>query len=303
MASASTNALIHPQLHELIALRARVRAWPPPLRGSAGLSGVATSPFRGRGMEFAETRLYANGDDVRHMDWRVTARTGKAHTKLFHPERERVALLIADTTPGMYFGTRGCFKSVQAARAAALTAWAAQRSGDRIGILRGSHREGPLAPATGVRGVLRVLDAAARWYARPPSDDAGLADAFVAAARLLRPGARVIALIDPHSLAVLGDAALAAMAAHHELLFVLHTDPIETQPPRAPLPIASGGQRTRMDLGEAGDRARWQTRFSDALQAAMARLQRFGIRSHVLSTTDAVESLLPLLLGGGRGNR
>lgn len=303
MADAATNALIQPQLRDLIALRARVQAWPPPLRGSAGLSGVATSPFRGRGMEFAETRLYANGDDVRHMDWRVTARTGKAHTKLFHPERERVTLLIADTTSGLYFGTRGCFKSVQAARAAALVAWAAQRSGDRIGMLRGSHREGPVAPAAGVRGVLRVLDAAARWYERPPADDAGLADAFVAAARLLRPGARVVALIDPHTLTSLGDAALAAMGAHHELLFVLLTDPIETQPPRAPLPVASGGLRARMDLGDAADHARWQARFADELQAGRARLQRFGIRSHVLATTDAVESLLPLLLGGGRGSR
>lgn len=300
MADASANALVQPQLRELIAMRARVQAWPPPLRGSAGLAGVAPSPFRGRGMEFAETRLYASGDDVRHMDWRVTARTGKAHTKLFHPERERVALLIADTSPGLYFGTRGCFKSVQAARVAALVAWAAQRSGDRIGILRGSHRESPVAPASGVRGVLRVLDAAARWYAHPPADDAGLADAFVAAARLLRPGARVVALIEPHTLATLSDAALAGMAGHHELLIVMLTDPIETEPPRATLPIVANGQRARIDLAHGRERARWQQRFADELQAGRARLQRFGIRSHVLATTEAVESLLPLLLAGGR---
>lgn len=300
MLAESTNALIRPQLSELIALRAQVRAWPPPLRGSAGLSGVASSPFRGRGMEFAESRLYANGDDVRHMDWRVTARTGKAHTKLFHPERERVVLLIADTSPGMYFGTRGCFKSVQAARAAALVAWAAQRSGDRIGILRGSHSEPPVAPATGVRGVLRVLDAVARWYATAPAEDAGLADAFLAASRLLRPGARVVALIEPHALAALSDAALAGMAGHHEILFVLITDPIETGPPQVPLPISHDGQRARIDLGDKAELARWQRRFGGELQDGCARLQRFGIRSHALATTDTPESLLPLLLAAGR---
>lgn len=300
MIAESNNALIRPQLRELIALRAQVRAWPPPLRGSAGLSGVSSSPFRGRGMEFAETRLYANGDDVRHMDWRVTARTGKAHTKLFHPERERVVLLIADTAPGMYFGTRGCFKSVQAARAAALVAWAAQRSGDRIGILRGSHSEPPVAPATGVRGVLRVLDAAARWYSTPPADDAGLADAFVAASRLLRPGARVVALLEPHALASLSDAALAGMAGHHEMLIVMITDPIETGPPHAPLPISHDGQRARIDLGDTSELARWQARFGDELKVGLARLQRFGIRSHTLATTDAPEALLPMLLSGNR---
>jgi len=300
MVAAATNALIQPQLRELIALRARVRAWPPPLRARAGLNGAATSPFRGRGMEFAETRLYAHGDDVRHMDWRVTARTGKAHTKVFHAERERVTLLIADTTPGLYFGTRGCFKSVQAARAAALTAWAAQRSGDRIGALRGSHREGPVPPAAGMRGVLRVLDAVARWYAQPPEHDAGLADAFIAATRLLRPGARVVALIDPHSLGAVADAALAGMAGHHELLCVMLTDPIETLPPPGLLPIAGAGRRARLDLRDSRERLRWQSRFADTLQAAMQRLQRFGIRSHVLATTDPVESLLPLLLAGER---
>src|SRR3546814_9686707 len=121
-----------PQLHELIALRARVQAWPPPQRARAGLSGLGSSPFRGRGMEFAETRMYTRGDDVRHVDWRVTARTGTLHNKVFHAERERITLLLADTSPGLYFGTRTCYNSVQAARVAAIVACAAQRSGDRI---------------------------------------------------------------------------------------------------------------------------------------------------------------------------
>src|SRR3546814_5867254 len=69
---------------------ARVQAWPPPQRARAGLSSLGSSPFRGRGMEFAETRMYTRGDDVRHVDWRVTARTGTLHTKVFHAERERI---------------------------------------------------------------------------------------------------------------------------------------------------------------------------------------------------------------------
>lgn len=296
MSVEALDPAICPQLSELIALRSRVQAWPPPLRARAGLSGLASSPFRGRGMEFAETRMYTRGDDVRHVDWRVTARTGKLHTKVFHAERERMALLVADTSAGLYFGTRCCYKSVQAARAAAIVAWAAQRSGDRIGILRGADAEPPLVPTAGVRGVLRVLDAAVRWYVKPPVDDSGLAAAFTAAARLLRPGARVIALVEAHALHGVSDVQLAGLAAHHEVLVVLLTDPIETAPPAITLPVQVGGKSVRLDLSARADLARWQHSFAGTLSAARARLTRYGIRSHTLSTTDAAESLLPLLM-------
>ena len=123
------------------------------------------SPLRGRGMEYAESREYVAGDDARHIDWRLTARTGRAHTKLFQAERERLTLIVADTAPALYFGTRVRFKSVQAARAGAVAAWAAARDGDRIAALRGSDGEAPVPPASGARGALRVLDALVRWYA------------------------------------------------------------------------------------------------------------------------------------------
>ncbi|MCE7932833.1 MAG: DUF58 domain-containing protein, partial [Xanthomonadales bacterium PRO6] len=134
-----TTHAVRPDLATLIALRARVLAWPPPQRARGSSAGPATSPLRGRGMDYAESRLYAQGDDARHIDWRVTARTGKTHTKIFHAERDRVTWLLADTAPTLYFGTRRCFKSVLAAEVGALVAWAAQRSGDRIGALRGSR--------------------------------------------------------------------------------------------------------------------------------------------------------------------
>jgi hypothetical protein len=190
---------LRPSLAELIALRDRVRGWPPAQRGAASVAGPAMSPFRGRGMEYAESRPYAAGDDARHIDWRLSARTGKPHTKLFQSERERITLLVADTSPALYFGTRVRFKSVQAARAGAIAAWAAQHRGDRIGALRGSPSEPPVVPNGGSRGALRVLDALVRWYAQPPANDAGLTQALASAARLLHPGASVVVLADAAS--------------------------------------------------------------------------------------------------------
>ncbi len=96
-------------------------------------SGDHRSPFRGRGLEFEEVRAYVPGDDVRNIDWRVTARTGSPHLKLFTEERERSIIICTDVNNTMRFGTRATFKSVQAARAASLLGWAASREHNRVG--------------------------------------------------------------------------------------------------------------------------------------------------------------------------
>ncbi len=298
---------ITPSLDELVALRRAVLGRRPPRRGRYGMSGQAQSPMRGRGMEYAESREYANGDDARHIDWRLTARTGRPHTKLFQAERERLTLIVADTAPMLYFGTRTRFKSVQAARAGAIAAWAAVRDGDRIGVLRGSAREAPIAPASGSRGALRVLDALVRWYAKPPEHDAGLAVALDHADRLLRPGSRLVVLADPLSVIALPATRWPMLVQHREVIVLLMTDPLERDPPRARLPFfvesivaagaASATRRIELDLAVEAQRQRWQGAFSAPLNEAMAILARSGIRARALSTDAPSESWLDLFAG------
>jgi uncharacterized protein (DUF58 family) len=273
-------------------------------------------------MDYAESRLYAQGDDARHIDWRVTARTGRAHTKVFHAERDRVTLLVADTAPALYFGTRVCFKSVQAARVGALAAWAAQRSGDRIAAVRGTRAEAPCAPAGGSRGALRTLDALARWYAAPPSEDLGLDAALQAAGRLVKPGARVLALVDPRSVDAVTDARWTAMSAHHEAIAVLLVDPLELEPPNArvafvddrsgfsrdvfalapkasrpkPLPPSALAPRLELDLADSGQRHAWTQAFAARFELARQRLQRLGWRALILRTDESPEKILAALL-------
>jgi uncharacterized protein (DUF58 family) len=302
---------ITPSLDELVALRRAVLGRRPPRRGRHGLTGQALSPMRGRGMEYAESREYANGDDARHIDWRLTARTGRPHTKLFQAERERLTLIVADTAPALYFGTRTRFKSVQAARAGAIAAWAAVRDGDRIGALRGSAREAPIVPATGSRGALRVLDALVRWYAQPPEHDAGLAVALDHADRLLRPGSRLVVLADPLSVVALPASRWPTLVQHREVIVLLMTDPLERDPPRATLPFlvdhvverilaagsAPAARRIELDLAADAQRQRWQSAFSGPLDEAMAILARSGIRARALSTDAPSESWLDLFAG------
>lgn len=287
---------IIPALSELIALRGLVQGRRVARIGRHGVQGHALSNLRGRGMEYAESREYVQGDDARHIDWRLTARSGKTHTKLFQAERERLTLVVADTAPALYFGTRERFKSVQAARAGALAAWVAVRDGDRIAALRGSHGEGPVPPASGSRGALRVLDALVRWYAEPPEDDQGLRAALDHARRLLRPGSRLLLLADPASILDMPAERWPALALHHELIVLLFTDPLEQRPPPTRLPFhAPGVGRIELGLESAGVRQRWHQAFEGRTEAAIALLQRYGARVMALSTDDPVDAWLPLL--------
>lgn len=286
---------IAPTLPELLALRAVATGRRGARLGRHGPSGQALSPLRGRGMEYAESREYVAGDDARHIDWRLTARTGNAHTKLYQAERERLTLLVADTAPSMYFGTRVRFKSVQAARAGAVAAWAAARDGDRTAALRGSSREKPVSPAGGARGALRVLDALVRWYRTAPEGDEGLGVALDHAQRLLRPGSRLVVLADALGIAEIPNRRWSSLARHHEVVVLLVTDPLELSPPRDTVAFRSGGERVELDLGSRSQRECWNRQFRQPVDEAIASLAACGVRADRLLTDAASESWLPLL--------
>ncbi|QCU72423.1 DUF58 domain-containing protein [Luteimonas yindakuii] len=295
----SGDAGVVPTLAELVALRASAQGRRP-RRVRHASAGQSPSLLRGRGMEYAESREYTAGDDARHIDWRLTARTGRAHTKLFQAERERLSLVVADTAPALYFGTRVRFKSVQAARAGAVAAWRAIGEGDRIAALRGSLREPPVPPAGGARGALRVLDALVRWYARPPDDDAGLATALDHAARVLRPGARLLVLADVGSLDGIPRSRWTGLSLHAEVTVVLLTDPLETAPPQARLAFEAEGRRIDLDLAAAAQRQRWHARFVAPVEAMLAELPGRGVQVRTLASnmpSDAwLQPRLPAVL-------
>ena len=134
------TAGIVPTLAELVALRPLAGGRRNARLGRHGISGQSLSPLRGRGMEYAESREYVAGDDARHIDWRVTARTGRPHSKIYQAERERLTLIVADTAPSLYFGTRVRFKSVQAARAGAIADRAQRGTRPVSRVVRLVHR-------------------------------------------------------------------------------------------------------------------------------------------------------------------
>jgi uncharacterized protein (DUF58 family) len=279
-------------LQSLLALRQESRHLHIALRGKvlATRSGGHLSRFRGRGMEFDESRIYQPGDDPRNMDWRVTARAGRPHVKLFREERERPVWLLTDLGPGMRFGTRVAFKSVIAAQAAALLAWAAADQGDRVGgLVFDESRNYEGRPAARTRGLLPLLNALAE-LSQPPAEKTalnggGYASLNAAAeqlTRLVRPGSLVFLLSDFADLARQQEPTwLGRLGAGSEVVLVRIFDPLEAlPPPPGRYPVTDGRRRGLLDTRQAARRERWQRRFAD-LSERLADLS-LGHHAHLI---------------------
>lgn len=126
--------MLYPDFNDLLALGdVKLPLMHPSSRSvKSVISGNYRSSFRGQGLEFDSVREYVPGDDIRNIDWRVTARTGSAHLKLFQEEKERHIVLCVDMNATMRFGTKNTFKSVQAARVAAILGWKGIAQQDRV---------------------------------------------------------------------------------------------------------------------------------------------------------------------------
>lgn len=288
-------------LEELITLRVLAQGGrlTEPRRSTATRSGGHASRWRGRGVDFRESRIYQAGDDIRHMDWRLTARSGRAHTKVFEEEREQGLLLAVDFNPGMRFGTRKRFKSVQAGRAAALLAWLAAGSGDRVGLVGfGGGIGGEVKPGGGRRGVLRVLRALRDWDA---AADATQASTWSAAMprirRLLRPGMRLVVLSDGFDADPATWSPLAQLAGRHDVAVVLLRDALEiAPPPPGRYALSSGGVKRTLDFSDPQIRAAWPQRFTAMRERVRAESVRIGVRVLELDTdADLKRTLAPLL--------
>lgn len=290
-----------PELSELIALRGAAQGLALTARRRARdmTSGVHASAHRGRGLEFQEVRLYVPGDDPRSIDWRVTARRGRPHTKLFREERERPVWLLVDLDASLYFGTRRQLKSVAIVRAAALLAWVAALGGDRVGaVIAGATQLRVLPPRSREAGVLPLLAALHELQPRSPGRERSrpLDTALAALVPLARPGSVVLALSDFAQLEDPPQEGWSFLAGRGSCRLYWTVDPLEERglPDgtfRAGLP-----ERVRL-LDGARIRARWLERWQqrDARVQALARL--LGAAVTRLDTREPVEDALGSELG------
>ncbi len=243
-------------------------------------AGGYYSRFRGRGMDFDETRRYSAGDDIRTMDWRVTARTGQPHTKMFREERERPVLVVVDFNPSMYFGSRVAFKSVVAAECAALICWSAIANADRVGALvysARSHREA--RPASGKRGVLHVLKTLVDEHKAGNAangDAVALSQSLLNLRHVVRPGSLIFIFSDFYHLGEDAEQHLSRLRQHNDIVMCSIVDPLEAQPPPpGRYAVTNGIQRMMLDTASKIVRqnyiADFQRRRNDLQQLARGR--------------------------------
>jgi uncharacterized protein (DUF58 family) len=274
------------------------------LRVNSLQTGAYVSHFRGRGMEFDESRPYQPGDDPRSIDWRVTARSTTAYTKLFREERERPVLVVVDLRSNMHFATRGSYKSVVASRAAALIAWAAHHRGDRLGgLIFGDsvHRE--LKPRLGRRSALRFVHALAEhpdWqHAATPAGEPVLTTALASLRRVARPGSLVVVLSDFRGLTRSAQSHLSNVARHSEMLAISLSDPFERElPPPGRYRLISGDdEELAIDTQAPAARRDYEAAFTERRHEFDRFCQRYGIHHLPMSTDDDPVSSLQTALG------
>ena len=250
--------------------------------------GGHVSPYKGRGVEFDESRPYQPGDDLRTIDWRVTARTGKPHTKVFREERNRPVFVWLDLRRPMLFATRGAFKAVRAAELSALVAWSAVGNGDRLGgIVFSESEHHELRPALGPRSALRLLQTISTpSFWEPPPTATAEADANADAARALkkltrvaRPGSLIFLISDFRRLGPDAERDLHELAGHCDLSLVHVYDDVEVElPPPGRYRIESVGRSFTIETGNEAMRRRYRERFAERRRWLQSLTRRPGIR-------------------------
>ncbi|MBY0544058.1 MAG: DUF58 domain-containing protein [Gammaproteobacteria bacterium] len=272
-------------------------------------SGSYLSRFRGRGMDFDETRNYQAGDDIRFMDWRVMARTGRAHTKLFCEERERPVFIVLDQSLSMRFGSRVTFKSIVGAQAAAILAWAAVQQGDRVGgvVFHDSDFQA-IKPRSRKQGILPLFRHIVRMNHEKPIFTAAVQFEQIAAQlrRICHPGGLVFIISDFTGLTPLALQHLRSVGERSEIIACFVSDPLEQEPPPPDrYEITNGEKRMLFDTYGKDFCKKYREKFIEHYQDVKSSFIRQGIPLLDLSTKDDVGVVLyqALLKLRGRGLR
>jgi uncharacterized protein (DUF58 family) len=287
-------------INELLRLRAEARdlGLSPRQKVHSLQAGGYVSPYRGRGVDFEEVRAYLPGDDIRNVDWRVTARSGHPHTKLFREERERPVLLFADQGPSMQFGTRGAFKSVRAAQTVALVAWAAVDNGDRVGgVIASAVTHAEVRPAAREHGALAFLRTLGAVHAAGLGSRAAgrfrLTPALDRLTRIARPGTLVFLVSDFRGLDREGEKRLVRLSRYNDLVAVFVYDPLEAQaPPPGRYRISDGARFATLDTAGRDFPALYARCFQARLEHLRTFFRGQGIHFQSLATDESLVSSL-----------
>lgn len=256
--------------------------------------GAYLSSFKGRGMEFDESRIYQAGDDIRNMDWRVTARTGSAHTKVFREERERPVLLWLDLNTSMMFATRNKFKSVIATELASLIAWSASKNNDRLGgLIFSSDEHIELKPRRGKAAVLDFIGRCTKhsaWATGQPGtpSERNMVSAVSRLRKVTHPGSLVFMISDFRGLDEKSYSHIANIARHNDIVMIKINDPIEAElPASGDYKLTDGINMLQIHTANKKLRDEYRQRYVNSDDQLKTFCRQHRVHQIQVSTTDS----------------
>ena len=270
-------------------------------RATGGHSGSLVSRMRGRGVDLDEVRLYQAGDDVRNIDWKVTARKEKPHTKIFREERERPTMLVVDQRRSMFFGSQVRLKSVAAAEAAARIAWQTLNTRDRVGgVVVATDSLASLKPIRSKLNVVRLLNLISNannelsaTSRQSDSAEPTWHEVLMNLRRATPVGHRIVFISDFERITESDLQQLLVLQNHNEISLIHIYDPIEKNLPQAGAYAVTDGSRR---VSFSGGNLRNQRKYEDRFETHRTRLEDAcrsrGIRYVSVSTADDFSQVL-----------
>lgn len=298
---------VYVDLEELIGLEQRGRrvSFLPKQPVHSLLSGRLASRMRGRGLNFEEIRDYRPGDDVRSIDWKVTARLQKPHVRVFNEERDRQALLVVDQRLSMFFGSRLAMKSVTAAQAAALGAWRVLGVGDRVGAI--VFNDSDFIEIKARRSRATVLQILSAIVAQNQALGVGrglvtaslmLNTALEHAARRALHDATIIVISDFDGADDATRKMIGAMTQHNDVVALLVHDPLQSDlPASAAMTVTDGELQIELEIGRDSVRRNILEATEARLKGVFTWTRELGIPVLPLSAAEETASQLRRLLG------
>jgi uncharacterized protein (DUF58 family) len=269
------------------------------------LSGRHASRLRGRGLDFEEVRKYVPGDDIRTIDWKVTARTQIPHTRVYSEERERPVLVVVDQRISMFFGTRVNMKSVTAAEAAALAAWRVVSAGDRVGaVVFNDSETREIRPHRSKKTVMQILDVIV-----DQNHSLGVDRGITSSPDMLNKTLEKVVHMAGHDylVCVISDffgitddtnRLVKLISRHNDVIIGLIYDPIARELPDAgKIVVSDRGKQIELDLSSRKLREQYPEILEGRLKRLTDELTKYGVPVLPIHTAQGVAEQLQAALG------
>ncbi|WP_296705644.1 DUF58 domain-containing protein [Algoriphagus sp.] len=262
------------------------------------LGGRHQSKLRGRGLDFEEVRHYVKGDDIRNIDWKITARTKETHTRVFSEEKEKPALIVVDQSKSMFFGSQIRTKSVVAAELAAATAFKVLKQGDRVGgVVFADNGIDIIQPKRDRRNILRFLEKVVNRNheladSNPANIDYSLKEVAMKTRNIVTHDYLVVLISDFQRYSPEVTRFISQIAQHNDVVLIKVYDPLERDIPKTK--FVAGDQDTQVSVDGKSKKIRdnFQSGFDSDYQAFQAQMKKHRIPLFSINTVEPLEEQL-----------